>query len=204
MESRSSLVIVPRCSGVSDVRIIIAGIVGGIAMFVWTSIAHVALPLGQVGLSRIPNEKPVISAMQDSIGSRSGLYFFPWTDMKSSNAMAQAEAKLKVSPSGLLVYHPPGAGGMTAQMLIIEFVKELAVSIIAAFLLAQTVLAAYAARAGFVALIGLAAGLTTNVSYWNWYGFPTDYTIASAAIEIIGYIAAGLAVAAILRPRPAS
>ena len=184
-------------------RIVIAGLVGGIAMFVWTSIAHIALPLGQIGLSQIPNERAVVSAMQNSIGSHSGLYFFPWTDMKSSDAMAQVEEKLKVNPSGLLVYHPPGAGGMTAQMLIIEFVKEVIVSLIAAFLLAQTALAAYAARVGFVALTGVAAGLTTNVSYWNWYGFPADYTIAYAAIEIIGYLAAGLAIAALLKRKPA-
>lgn len=182
-------------------RIFIAGIVGGIAMFVWTSIAHIALPLGQIGFSPIPNEKPVLSAMQDAIGSRSGLFFFPWTDMKSSDAMAQVEAKMKVNPSGLLVYHPPGASGMTAQMLIIECLKEVAVSLIAAFLLAQTVLTSYGARVGFVALTGLAAGLTTNISYWNWYGFPADYTTAYAATDIIGYAAAGLAIAAILKRR---
>jgi hypothetical protein len=182
-------------------RIVIAGIVGGVAMFVWTSIAHVALPLGQIGFGQIPNERPVLSAMQQSIGPHAGLYFFPWTDMKASNAMAQVEAKMKVSPSGLIVYHPPGASGMTAQMLIVEFVKEAVVSIIAAFLLAQTILFSYAARAGFVGLVGLAAGLTTNISYWNWYGFPGDYTAAYAATDIIGYIVAGLAIAAIVKRR---
>jgi hypothetical protein len=184
-------------------RIFIAGVVGGIAMFVWTSLAHIALPLGQIGFSQIPNEKPVLNAMQDSIGSHSGLYFFPWTDMKSSDAMAQVEAKLKMNPSGLLIYHPPGVNGMTAQMLIVEFIKEVVVSLIAAFLLMQTVLATYAARAGFVALAGVAAGLTTNISYWNWYGFPTDYTVAYTAIDTIGYLAAGLAIAAVVRRKPA-
>jgi hypothetical protein len=90
---------------------------------------------------------------------------------------------------------------MTAQMLIIECLKEVAVSLIAAFLLAQTVLTSYGARVGFVALTGLAAGLTTNISYWNWYGFPADYTTAYAATDIIGYAAAGLAIAAILKRR---
>ena len=184
-------------------RIAIAGIIGGIAMFVWTSIAHVALPLGQIGLSQIPNETAVLTVMQNSIGTKAGLYIFPWVDMKSSDAMAQAEAKMKVNPSGLLIYRAAGAGGMTVKMLIIEFVKEAIVALIAAFLLAQTVLVSYAARAGFVGLVGLAAGLTTNVSYWNWYGFPGDYTAAYAGIDIIGYIVAGLAIAAILRPRAA-
>lgn len=182
-------------------RVVIAGIVGGIAMFIWTSIAHVALPLGQIGFSQIPNEAPVLAAMQQSIGSHSGLYFFPWTDMKAADAMAQVEAKMKVNPSGLLIYHPPGASGMTARMLVVEFVKEAVVSLIAAFLLAQTLLISYVARAGFVGLIGLVAGLTTNVSYWNWYGFPGAYTAAYAAIDIIGYIVAGLAIAAVLKRR---
>jgi len=184
-------------------RIVIAGIIGAIAMFIWTSIAHIALPLGAVGLSQIPNEKAVLSVMQSSIGTSPGLYIFPWVNVKSSDAMAQAEAKMKVNPSGLLVYRPPGASGMTARMLIVEFLKQAVVSIIAAFLLAQTVLISYAARAGFVALIGIAAGLTTNVSYWNWYGFPGDYTAAYAGMDIIGYIVAGLAIAAILKRRVA-
>jgi len=184
-------------------RIVIAGIVGGIAMFIWTSIAHVALPLGQTGLSQIPREAPVLAAMRDSIGDRAGLYFFPWTDMKGKNAMAEEAARMKINPSGLLVYRPPGAVAMTAQTLLVEFVKEAIVSLIAALLLAQTLLAGYGARLGFVTLIGIAAGLTTNVSYWNWYGFPTDYTAAYAATDIIGYLAAGLAIAAILKRRVA-
>jgi hypothetical protein len=183
-------------------RIAIAGLAGGIAMFIWTSVAHVALPLSQVGFSQIPNEAPVLSAMHTSIGENSGLFFFPWTDMKSSNAMAEVEAKMKVNPSGLLIYHPPGTTSMTARMLIVEFVKEVIVSLIAAFLLAQTVLAGYLTRVGFVALTGIAAGITTNVSYWNWYGFPTNYTAAYAAIDIIGFLAAGLAIAAVLKRRP--
>jgi hypothetical protein len=180
-------------------KMILAGIAGGIAMFIWTSFAHMALPLGQTGFSQIPDEAPVLASMHQSIGANSGLYFFPWVDMKSSGAEAEEAAKLKVNPSGLLIYHPPGAAGMTAAMLITEFAKECAVSLIAAFLLARTAIASYAARTGFVALIGLAATLTTNVSYWNWYGFPASYTLAAMITEFVGYIAAGLAIAAVMR-----
>jgi hypothetical protein len=179
-------------------RTILAGLVGGIAMFIWTSIAHMALPLGHTGFSGIPDEASVMASMQKAIGRHSGLYFFPWVDPRQSNAMAEETVKLKTSPSGLLIYRPPGGDGMTASMLIVEFAKEVAVSLIAAFLLARTILAAYAARVGFVALIGLAATLTTNMSYWNWYGFPTDYTLAAMVTEFVAYVAAGLVIAAIL------
>jgi hypothetical protein len=184
-------------------RILLAGIAGGIVMFVWTSIAHVALPLGQIGLSQIPNETPVLAAMQDSIGDRKGLFFFPWTDMKAKNAQAEEEAKLKTHPSGILIYRPPGAPGMQASTLVTEFVKEAVVSLIAAFLLAQTTIAGYAARVGFVVLVGLAATITTNVSYWNWYGFPLDYTFAQIVVDLVAYLAAGLAIAAILKRKAA-
>jgi hypothetical protein len=179
-------------------RTILAGFLGGIAMFIWTSIAHMALPLGQTGFSQIPGEAAVLTSMHHAIGQGTGLYFFPWTDMRQSNAMAEEAAKLKANPSGLLIYRPPGSDGMTATTLLVEFAKEAAVSLIAAFLLARTVLFSYAARVGFVALVGLAATLTTNVSYWNWYGFPADYTLSAMVTEFVGYLAAGLAIAAVL------
>jgi hypothetical protein len=38
------------------------------------------------------------------------------------------------------------------------------------------------------------------VSYWNWYGFPTDFTTGAALDEIIGWFLGGLVLAAIVRP----
>ena len=58
-------------------RVLLAGILGGIVMFVWTSIAHMALPLGEAGITEIPNESAVLSSMQRNIGEKAGLYIFP-------------------------------------------------------------------------------------------------------------------------------
>jgi hypothetical protein len=181
---------------------ILIGILGGIAMFVWMSIAHLATPLASIGFSQIPNESVVTSTLQNSIGAKQGLYFYPWMDPHDPNAMKTQEEKLKTQPSGLLMYNPAG-GGMKPAMMIAEFAKEGATALIAAFLLAQAMLAGYFARAGFVALIGLAAALTTNVSYAIWYGFPASYTLAYGFIDFFGYVVAGLVIAAILRPKMA-
>jgi hypothetical protein len=59
------------------VRVLFAGVLGGIAMFVWTSIAHMALLLGEAGLNEIPNESAVLAAMQSNLGDIAGLYIFP-------------------------------------------------------------------------------------------------------------------------------
>ena len=177
-------------------RVLIAGILGGIAMYIWSTLAHVALPLGQVGFSQMPNEAAVLSAAQASNGTKDGLYFFPWVNPKDPQMMQKMAAALKVKPSGLLLYHPPGHGvsNMAAPM-ISEFVKEVVQALIAAFLVALAMLPSYWGRVGFVSLIGVVAAITTNVSYWIWYGFPADYSLAAVFIEFMDYVAAGLAIA---------
>lgn len=177
-------------------RILIAGILGGLAMYIWSTVAHVALPLGQVGFSQMPNEAAVLSAAQISNGAKDGLYFFPWVDPKDPQMMEKEAAAMKANPSGLLLYHPPGHGmSDMAGPMIAEFVKELVQALIAAFLVSLAVVGSYWGRVGFVTLIGVAAAITTNISYWIWYGFPADYSLAAVFIELMDYVAAGLAIA---------
>jgi hypothetical protein len=66
-------------------------------------------------------------------------------------------------------------------------------------LLAQTRLASFASKLGFVVAAGLLAALATNISYWNWYGFPLTYTAAYMTTEIVGFICVGLVAAAYLK-----
>jgi len=183
-------------------RILIAGILGGIAMFAWTSVAHMATPLGDTGFSQIQNEAPVLAAMQKSIGDKSGLYFFPWMDRKAPDAMTKYAEVLKTNPSGILLYHPPGANTDMTGPLIYEFAKELFEALIAAFLLGWAAIAGFAARTGFVTLIGVGAAISTNASYWIWYRFPSDYTLAQIAIPLIGYVVAGAVIALVLPKKP--
>lgn len=187
------------------IRVLIAGILGAAAMFIWTSVAHVALPLGQIGLNQMPDETAVLSAMQLSNGDRDGLYFFPWVDPKDPQMMEKSAAAMKVNPTGLLIYHPPGHGVIDMTVpLIEEFVKELAQASIAAFLVSMAAVATYFGRVGFVTLIGVSGTLTTNASYWIWYGFPLNYTLAAFVIDIAGAFAAGLAIAWWLGRKPAA
>ena len=184
------------------IRVLIAGVLGGIAMFVWTSIAHVVLPLGHMGISQIPNEEPVIAAMQASLGDKPGLYFFPWVDPNDPEAQKNYMEKAKTSASGMIIYHPAGSGDeMTATTLLSEFAKETVQTLIAAFLLSLSVIGAYLGRVGFVTLIGVSAGIATNVSNLIWYRYPLDYTVSFVTIEIVGAFVAGVVIAAIIKTR---
>ncbi len=185
-------------------RILLAALAGAVAMFVWTSIAHVATPLGYTGFSQIPNEAAVLHTMTDSIGAKPGLYFFPWINPTDPKAMEKSAALEKTNPSGLLLYRPTGAGmgSDMAPMLIKEFLKQFVQALIAAWIVSM-IAAGYVTRVGVVTLIGVSAAIATNVSYWNWYGFPSDFTCAAILTEIVSGLVAGLAIAAVLRPRAA-
>ena len=54
------------------VTVLLAGVLGAIAMFVWTAIAHMLLPLGEAGVSEIPKDEDVIAALKSSAGKKSG------------------------------------------------------------------------------------------------------------------------------------
>jgi hypothetical protein len=187
-------------------RILLAGILGGIAMYAWSFIAHMVLPLGTTGISEIPNEPAVLSAMQASLGSRPGLYMFPGMglgpnpSMKDMNAaMPEYVKKLATNPQGILLYHPPGAKAMEPRQLLTEFATEVVEALLAAWLLSRTRLASYAARVGFVFVVGLTAAITTNIPYWNWYGFPGNYTAAYVGMQMVAFLVAGLVAASVLR-----
>jgi len=175
-------------------RILIAGLLGGIAMFAWASIAHMALPLGKSGISEMPNEQAVLGPMHSTLGETSGLYFFPALGT-APDAMAQYDKKLATSPSGLLIYHPPGGKSLTPGQMITEFLTEVLEALLAAIFLSRMRIPTYIGRVGFVVLMGVLAAITTNISYWNWYGFPTDYTAMYMAIQIVGFLCAGLVAA---------
>jgi hypothetical protein len=187
-------------------RILLAGILGGVVMFVWTSIAHMALPLGEAGINEIQNESAVLNAMQSSMGDKTGLYIFPGlgvgknaTREEKNEAMKQMQQRIAANPSGILMYHPPGRQFAFGKALAVEFSTEVLQAILVIWLLVQTRIGSFAGRVGFVLIAGILASITTNVSYWNWYGFPGVYIASYILIEIVGFGLVGLIAALMLR-----
>ena len=188
-------------------RIILAGVLGAIAMFIWTAIAHMVTPLGEAGIGEIPNEEAVLAAMRSNIDAKTGLYMFPGmglgpdaTHAQQSEAMKGYEAKLEKNPSGLLLYHPAGSRTMNMpKYLTIEFITQLLEGLLVVALLAQTRIVTFGGRVAFVTVAGIFAAITTNVSYWNWWGFPATYTASYMFIQIVGFFVLGLVAAFIFK-----
>ena len=184
-------------------RILLGGVLGGIVLFLWSFVSHELLPLGEVGLKSIPNEGAVLGALRDNI-KEPGFYFFPWREESPGATKQQQEATMKqwqekymAGPTGILIYKVHGEQAMSPRLLLTELGADIALMLVAAFLLAQAAgaLGTFLGRALFVAALSLVGWLDIHVSYWNWYGFPTDYTLATLADAFIGYWLAGIVLA---------
>jgi hypothetical protein len=176
-------------------RILLAGLLGGVALFFWGFLSHTVLPLGELGVQNLPQDHAVIDAMRAAIPA-SGFYFFPRVDASQKIAADQLNG-----PHGIVIYHPSGASMMMTGQLINEFILNVTQALIAAYLLSlATGLTKYTSRVGLVLVLGVLSGIATNVEYWNWYGFPANYTVGMIADEVIGFLVVGLIVAALVKP----
>ncbi len=173
-------------------RILVAGMLGGVAMYAWSAVAHMVGPLGQAGFSTIANEAAVTTVLQSELKAP-GLYIFP-------GAMAGPQA---TGPSGILAYSPT-PNEFSLDKLGLEAAVEVLESIVAAVLLSVTALVGYLRRVAFVTGVGVAAALASDPSLTIWYGFPTAYLGAAIVVNLVGYLVAGLVIAAILKPRAAA
>ena len=58
-------------------RLILAAVLGAIAMFFWSYVAHDLIPIAFAGIKEIPKEKEVSAALDNHIGDNPGTYMFP-------------------------------------------------------------------------------------------------------------------------------
>ncbi len=185
-------------------RILLGGVLGGIAMFVWSAAAHMLLPVGEMGIKILPDEKPVLDVLRSSI-HESGFYFFPGMDMSrraTEEEQKAWEAKYEAGPTGILICRPHGAKAFAPSQMLTELASDIAAVLLAAFLLSRMA-GGFGMRVLSATLLGPIAWLAISASYWNWYGFPGMYVAGEAIDQTVGWLCAGLVVAAIVKA-PAS
>ena len=186
-------------------RRLLAAIAGGIVVFIWSAVSHMALGLGSAGIRTLPNEERMAQAIRGVV-TEPGLYFFPGMDPSRKMTPEEERAwteRYRRGPSGLLVVQPGGRDPMEPTQFVVELLADILAAGVAAFLLAGLG-GPLLARAGAVGLLGLFEWADLSVSYWNWYKFPTLYTGAALVEQVVGWTLAGLVMALMLRPRPAT
>lgn len=191
-------------------KLVLAAVLGAVAIFLWEFVAHMFTPLGEAGLGFLPNPDAVSSSLQSAIGDETGMYMFPTGGLTAKSSreekrqgMERMNEEMKTKPSGLLIYKAPGTVFNFGKSLAVQFVTDLLKALLLVALLSHTRLESFGKRVGFVVLAGILAAIATNIPYWNWYGFTGTYTMSQVLMEIIGFTCAGLVIAWLYKPAEA-
>ncbi len=187
-------------------KILLGGILGGIVVFLVSSIFHMATQLGEEGVKPVPNEEAVLANMSSSIHD-AGFYYFPQANMSPGRTKEQKQAdqatylaKYKQGPTGILIYSPGGKDFNFGRLLGNQFLFGLVASFLLSWILAVTAGAtSYGTRVLIVIVAALFGGIVYSLPYWNWYDFPTNYIIAEIGTMVVSWAAAGLAMAAVVK-----
>ena len=183
-----------------NMRVLWGGLVGGVVLFAWSAVAHMFTPLGEMGIQSVAKEEPVLEAMRANI-TAPGMYYLPGIAPGQHNdeaAMKAWEEKAKRGPVALVVYQVQLEGAMTPKQFGTEFVSNLVVGLLAGIVLANLG-GSFLMRTISVGLMGAISSVDVYVSYWNWFRFPGDYTMAQVVIQVVGFLLMGAAMAAIIK-----
>jgi len=199
---RKTFLFIIHINGGTDLkRILLATLLGGLAIFVWGSVYHMLVPFASAGLSELPNEPAVLQSLSEQIPD-AGLYFYPWMDMSQNPGDEEQAAwteKHRNGPVGLLLYKPIGGEPMPPMLLLNEFLSNLATALILA-LIASALMGTWMKRALLLSSLGVFAWCALSFSSWNWFGFPF-MNILSEGFDIVpATFFAGLIVARLVPP----
>jgi hypothetical protein len=178
-------------------RLIIAAVLGGFVMFVWVAIWQ-TLGIGHAGVNPVPNEAALSAALKANL-TEPGMYFLPGFPATAEETAAWT-ARYKEGPTALLIYHPTGEDPMHARRLGVRLGSNIAAALVVGMILTFATVS-WGRGVIISTLVGLAAWLSINVSYWNWYGFPTNFITIELIEQVVGWMLSGFVMGYILRRR---
>jgi len=182
-------------------RVLIAGLLGSVVLFIWGFISWAALPWHNATMPSLPNEEAVVESLRANVNT-TAVYQFPGMPADDAESQQAWTEKYKRGPYGILIYIAQGADPMAPQPFIGGFVLSLLTATLAAYLLSlgANKLTGYSQRVIFVTLLGVFAALVSHFSMWNWMHVPTGYSLVMAADLVIGWLLAGLVIAWRIKP----
>ena len=163
--------------------IVSAALLGGLTLFIWGFIWHAALPLyeGKV-MFEVADSQAVNSIIQQNATHGNGVYY-------------TKEGVLAV------VSFTPDMADKTQAMgmpITIEFITNVLVALLFAIIIGRTGTFGSALKGAlFMGLVGLTGLLSTELSYWNWYGFSTGFITLNIIGESLSWFLAGLVISAL-------
>lgn len=158
--------------------LLIGAVLGGLASFVWGAVYHAGIGIDMKIMTEFKDAPAVATFVRDHTGGN-GVYYSHQGVIAAVSMTPDMADKSKMS--------------MTPQLVKQYVINAVAAGLLAWLLLFTGVRSSLGA-AGLFALAGLAAGVASDLSAWNWYGRPMDFTLAMMVDQVVCFFVAGLVV----------
>lgn len=179
-------------------KVLLAGLAGGIVVFLWSAVSWMALPFHAASLRNVPTPQAEVEGFLSGLGE-SGVYHYPGMP-PSSDQMPEFAERMRRGPRvTMMVYRAEGAEPFPPMNFAINLLAGIASAVIAAALLAAAGIAGYGRRVVFVASLGLFVTLTHIVPAWVWWSYPPSFAVAEVVDALAAWALAGLVIARIVR-----
>ncbi len=183
------------------VRVVIAGAVSAVILFVWgflywNVLATMISPWNAIS----PDADASVIGTLKTAFPESGVYMYPWVDASGGDRPGLEDEFQKQHEEGPLVqvfYHmegiPPSAMGMT---MLQGFIHMFIAATICALLLSMAEpLGSYRARVGFVFLLGLFTAFWIHGADAIWWHHPLSHCLFMAAYSLGAWLLVALVMA---------
>lgn len=186
-------------------KVLIAGLVGGVVIFIWQFISYTVLPWHMMVIHNIPSGEQISQILKND-GIPGGVYHHPGfpeeTESQEEAMKAFTERYKQGANINLMVYAAQGEDPNNPMQFVISYILNVLGAIIAAFMLwkAGGSIVGLVPRALFVAGLGLFTVVSHILLNWNWWGFPGDFILVESADTLVAWFLAGLAIAGLVKP----
>lgn len=165
-------------------RTVLLSLIAGVVLFMWGFVSHGVLPWYGLAYQEFADEAAIAAALQDNAPNR-GIYYLPYSD--ADRDPGKPEAFVNVLPRG------------PETTLASKMAFGLIIQVVSAFLVISLVRrsasSAYWNRVGLFGLVGIIVGVASHGYYWNWFEFPSTYTVITILDIAIGWVLTGLVIA---------
>ena len=191
-------------------KLIPAAVLGGLAMFIWGGLTHMALPIYNGALQKFTNDDAVTQAILAN-ASTSGTYFLPYessipagtSEEEKLDAQKAFEERAQRGPQ-MFAFIRIGEFGSFPAKLLGELLSDILAVSLLGWLGLRLGVSSMNNRLIAATAIGLIVILSDTMSQWNWYSAGFAFTLAETVDQVGGWFVAGLVMAKILPASQAS
>lgn len=184
-------------------KVILASLLGMLVLFIWGFISWTVFHLHGSAIQELPEGDSIATVLDQHI-EENGAYYYPGEPPSNTSAEEYKTytEKHENGPLFMVLFKKDGAGVMDPAIFIRGLIIQLLITFLISYIMKQVVdlLGVYLQRVLFVTGLGLIAVLGTYFTQWNWFYYPTLYTVMMSVDLLAGWILAGLVISAIIKP----